>query len=171
MGRLPSIEAEIDVPSFVELPHGAESVTVAVRVTLRNIGEEDVVVNAPSREHRHFWHVFDGNHREVLRQRRSAPGRARVKVEEGVHSYVSRTVAAGHEVNASRQLELNARKLKEGDRYTVRAEAFGHVAEARFSVVEVPAPPARKAKKKAAKRKTGKKKAGKKKAGRKKAGK
>ena len=171
MAQLPSIEAEIEVPSFVELPQGAESVAFDARVTLRNTGDEDVVVSAPSREHRHFWHVFDGNHREILRQRRSAPGRARVTVEDGVHSYASGTIAAGRERHASRQLELNAKKLKEGDLYTVRAEIYGHVAEASFSVVVVPAAPARKSEKKATKKKRAKKEPAKKKARRKKAGK
>ncbi len=157
MSEMRSIEAEINVPDLVEVPKGAESVTLDARVTLRNAGEDDLVVQAPSRDHRHFWQVFDGNHREVLRERRSAPGRAKVQVDDGVHSYVSETIAAGHEEHATRRLELNARKLRQGDVYTVRAEFFGHLAEARFSVVKVPAVPARKTAK-AAKKKTARKK-------------
>ena len=153
MARLQSIEAEIDVPPVVVLPRRGKTVTIDARVTLRNTGEENVVVHARSEDDRHFWHVFDSNHREVLRERRTAPGRGRTAEQKGVHTTRTETVPAGQEVHASRKLKLDLTKLRTGEVYTVRAEYCAHVAEARFSVV---APPTL-AKKKPAKAKPAKK--------------
>lgn len=160
MAQIRSIEAEIELPDVVVVPEGAESVTIDARVTLRNTGAEDVVVHAPSGDDRHFWHLFDANHREIQREKRTAPGKARAVTEEGVHSYHTETVAAGREVHVSRQLQLAAGKLRSGHVYTVRAELFGHVGESRFTVVAAPAS-------RAPKRATGKRSADRKKAGKK----
>ena len=160
MARLQSIEAEIDVPAVVEVRPRARKVSVDARVTLRNTGENDVVVHAASSDHRHFWHVFDGNQREILRERRTAPGRAKAVREGGVHSFSTATVPGGQEIHSSRCLDLDAGKLREGEIYTVRAEFFGHIAEGSFAVVSVPAAAKGKAiKKKPAKRRPAKKKA------------
>lgn len=166
MARLQSIAAEIDVPAVLEVPSNAKKVSVAARVTLRNTGEDDVVVHAASSDDRHFWHVFDANHREVLRERRTAPGRAKAMRKGGVHSFRTETVPGGQEIHSGRELALDAAKLRDGEVYTVRAEFFGHIAEASFSVVGVPASALRKlkpARKKPASKpgKTAKKKAGK----------
>ena len=169
MARLKTIEAEIAVPPVVVLPRRGKTVKIDARVTLRNTGAQDVVVHARSEDDRHFWHVFDSNHREVLRERRTAPGRGRTEQEKGVHTTRTETVAAGHEVHASRRLRVDLAKLKAGEVYTVRAEYCAHVAEARFSVV---APPTlaklKPAKKKPAKRKPAKKKPAKRKPAKKK---
>ena len=164
MARLKTIEAEIDVPPIVVLPRRGKTVAIDARVTLRNTGDEDVVVHARSEDDRHFWHVFDSNHREVLRARRTAPGRGRTAEEKGVQTTRTETVPGGREVHASRRLRLDLAKLRAGEVYTVRAEYCAHVAEARFSVV---APPTlaklKPAKKRPAKRKPAKKKPAKKK--------
>ena len=172
MARLQSIEAEIDLPPVVVLPRRGKTVAVDARVTLRNTGEQDVVVHARSADDRHFWHVFDSNHREVLRERRTAPGRGKTLEEKGVHTTQTETVAAGHEMHTSHRLRLDLAKLRGGEAYTVRAEYFAHVAEARFSVVALPAAMKRKpgrkkspVKKGAAKEKGGARKSARKKAG------
>ena len=171
MARVKTIEAEIDVPPVVVLPRRGKTVAVDARATLRNTGEEAVVVHARSEDDRHFWHVFDSNHREVLRERGSAPGRGKTAVESGVHTTRTQTVPGGQALHASRRLRLDLSKLKPGEVYTVRAEFFAHVAEARFSVVGLPATTKKKAKKKPAAKKPAKKKGAAGKPAKKKAGK
>ncbi len=145
MVQLRTIEAEVETPPVVEVPAGAKQVEVTVRVSVSNTGEEPVVVHAESGDGRVFWHVFDANHREVQRERGRGRGGARATVKDGVHSFRTETVAPGHAEHATRALQLDARKLKPGGVYTVRAEFFGHVAESQFAVIAAPAPPSGKA--------------------------
>ena len=135
------IKAEIEAPAVVEIPRRRKTVSVTVRVSLMNEGEVDFVAHAEHSDDRHFWHVFDQNHRELIRE----PGKGKgghkgVLVKNGVHSYRTTTVAAGHGLNTSRELRLDATKLAEGQTYTIRSETYGHIAETTFVALAEPRP-------------------------------
>ncbi len=56
-------------------------------------------------------------------------------VKDGVHSYTTLTVAAGNGTHDQMALELDAKKLRSGHTYTIRAEIMGHLAETTFIAV------------------------------------
>ena len=161
-----NIQAEIDVPSLVEIPRRGKNVTIDIRVSLVNSGDETFVAHAESGDESSFIHVFNSKFREVTREPGAGKGGHKgPKVKNGVHSYRTITVPAGGGVNANRRFKLDATKLKAGETYNVRGEVYGHLAEATFVAVPQPTPsPLRRtaAKKSARKKKAAKKRAAKK---------
>ena len=130
------IEAEIDAPDVVEIPKRRKTVEIVVRISLINRGEEDFVAHAQNPDDAHFWHIFDESFHEVLREPgRGKGGHGGVRVVNGVHSYRTLTVAAGNGTHDQMVLELDARKLRSGHTYTIRAEIMGHLAETTFIAV------------------------------------
>jgi hypothetical protein len=149
------ITPRIEVPPTVEVPRGAKTVTLHVRTELQNDSDHDVVLHAPDEDAEIFWHVLDDEHREIVRER---PPKSR-KGRKGVETFRSLTIASGHSEHESEELELDAGKLRAGETYSVRAEIWGQVAEARFVAVETEPRPRKAAKKKASRKKAVKKKA------------
>jgi hypothetical protein len=153
------ILAKLDVPQTVGVLKGADTVEVAVRTELYNRSEEDVVLHAPDAASKVFWHVLDERHREIYREKpeKPAPG------PKGILGVCSLTLAAGHSEHETETLVLNAKKLKPGGTYTVRAEVWGQIAEAEFVAVQAlpltPLEPAGSGGKKTASKKTAGKKA------------
>lgn len=156
------IVATLDVPQTVGVLKDADTVEVPVRTELYNQGEEDVVLHVPDADSKVFWHVLDERHREIYREKPQKPQ----PVPKGVLPICSLTLAAGHSDHETENLVLNAKKLKPGGTYTVRAEIWGQIAEAEFVAVEAlpltPLKPASSGGKKAAKKPAAKKTASKK---------
>jgi len=156
------IVAKLDVPQTVGVLKGATTVEVPVRTELHNQGEEDVVLHVPDADSKVFWHVLDERHKEIYREkpRKPAPG------SKGVLGVCSLTLAGGRSGHETEVLVLDAKKLKPGGTYTVRAEVWGQIAEAEFVAVEAlpltPLRPASAAKKAAAGKPAAKKPAAKK---------
>jgi hypothetical protein len=147
------IEAHVDAPQVVPFTEGAEEVEVAVRTGLTNTTENDLVLHAPDEDQEIFWHVLDENHREVQREKPEKTSKS------DVEQFRTITIAAGLSDHETETLVLNAKKLKNGGTYTVRAEIFGQIAEAEFVAVEtVPLTPLQPAKQATASKKAGGKK-------------
>ncbi len=136
------LQAQLDAPHLVEVPRGRKTVSIDVRAEITNVSDSDYVVHAPSRNHEHFWHLLDENHREVAR---GTTGGAK---GDDPGQFRGQTIGAGLSVHDSHRVELPAGKLKNGKTYTLRSEFYGQMAEAAFIAVS----PARKAPKKAGKK-------------------
>lgn len=173
-----AIEAEVDAPGVVEIKPGQKQVRLTIRTTLRNNSDETLVLHAPSRDHEHFWHLFDDSSRELGRER--GGGKGGQDPDPSSRKFRSLTLRPGGEEHATRNIRLDAKELlARPGRITLRAEIWGQSAETEFVTVVRPAR-LRPAKKKAAAKKAAKKKApgkkatgkraAKKKAGKKKAG-
>ena len=93
------IVAQIDIPQTVYIPSRGKHVEIPARVSLHNTGEEDFVAHAASGDDRHFWHVLNADHHEILREKgRGKGGATGVKVRKGVHSYRTRAIPRGQGV-------------------------------------------------------------------------
>jgi hypothetical protein len=165
------ILAKLDVPQTVGVLKGAATVEIPVRTELHNRSEGDVVLHVPDADSRVFWHVLDERHKEIYREKPKKPEPG----PKGVLNVHSLTLAGGHSDHETETLVLDAKKLKPGGTYTVRAEIWGQIAEAEFVAVEaIPLTPLKPAKpaggKKAAAKKTATKKPAAKKAAGKKSG-
>lgn len=157
-----AIEARIDAPDVVEIKPGQKTVRLVIRTTLLNTSDETFVLHSPSRDHEHFWHVFDEDGREIDRER--GRGKGGEKPPDKPLKFRSLTLAPGQECHETRKVRIDAASLLEGpSRCLLRGEIWGQSAEAEFHTVVRPAKltPAKKrarkkraAKKSLAKRKT-----------------
>lgn len=151
MSRTSLIQAEVHAPAVVEVPEGAETVEIAVRADLHNVGDNDYVLHNVG-DDAHFWHVLDENHREVLRDRTKKKRDS--KKSGDVHPIRTQTIPAGLSTHTSVTLTLETKKLKDGKTYTVRSENWGQLAETTFVAVRKQASAPPKPKKKQAPKKT-----------------
>ena len=143
MVRTSKIEAEVHVPTVVEVPEGAETVEITVRADLRNATEDAYVLHNVG-DDAHFWHVLNENQREVIRDRTK---QKKHKKSDEIYPVRTLTVPAGLSTHETVTLELDAKKLKDGKTYTVRSENWGQLAEATFVVIrpqKAEAPPKKK---------------------------
>lgn len=155
------IEAELTVPDVVHLPTTRKStVNVDVLARLHNTGDEGFVIGTSDPDDVHHWHVFNENHKEVMRP---PPASKTRRGRAGVHPHTSHLITSGHSHNAPATLKLDATKLRAGKTYTVRYVFHGYTAEGSFVVLagkaaskvaakRAPARKARKAPKAAAKK-------------------
>lgn len=153
-----AIEAHVDVPDVVEIKAGQESVRLVIRTTLRNNSDESIVLHSPSRDHEHFWHVFNDKGIEIDREQGAGKGAAETK--DVPLKYRSITIAAGHEFHQTRTIRVDAKSLLAGSqRCLLRGENWGQSAEAEFHTVVRPAKltPAKGSPKRARKKKAAKK--------------
>lgn len=153
------IKAELKVPDVVHLPTRRSTVNVEVLARLHNTGDDNFVIGTSDPVDVHHWHVFNENHKEVMRP---SPAKAK-RGRAGIHPHTSHLITSGHSHNESATLRLDATKLTAGKTYTVRYVFHGYTAEASFIVLpgkaaskvaakRAPARKARKAPKAAAKK-------------------
>lgn len=156
-----AVEAGVDVPAVVEIKPGRETVRVVIRTTLLNTSEETLVLHSPSRDHEHFWHVFDEDGIEIDRER--GGGKGGQKEADKPLKFRSLTLGPGQECHETRVIRIDtATLLAAPSRCLLRGEIWGQSAEAEFHTVVRPAKlkPAKKAApKRAIKKKPAKKSA------------
>jgi hypothetical protein len=157
------IRAEVQVDNHVIVPRGRKLVRIEALALIHNDSDEHVVLSAPDSASAHGWQILDAKGAEVARH---TSGKVK-KVRGVTDPHCSTLVPSNHSVHELETMEVAAAKLKDGARYTLRHNHWGHVGEAEFVVVHEPERAAA-PKKKAARRAPAKKKAaGKKPAGRK----
>ncbi len=127
------IQATIDAPQVIEVPHNRKTVSIDVRATLLNTSENTMVLHVPG-DNYEFWHVLDENQREV--QRDIVKPKRKAKVKKDMETFCSLTLAAGLANNESETLVLDTSKLKDGHTYAIRCEVWGQSAETRFVVAK-----------------------------------
>lgn len=160
-----AIMARVDVPTIVEIKPGQKTVRLVIRTTLHNTSGEPIVLHSPSRDHEHFWHVFDENGVEIDRER--GTGKGGEKASDKPLKFRSLTLTPDHECHETRTIRIDASSLLAGSsRCLLRGEIWGQSAEAEFHTVVRPAK-LTPAKKRAPKRSAPKKKPVKKKAAKK----
>ncbi len=145
MAEKTGLEAELNVPNHIMVPSGAKTIDVDVLATLHNHDEDNCAVHVRDVDDVHFWQLLNDGHKEVQR----APKGERAKGFEG---YTTQTIASGQVFAKPQTVTLDASKLKDGRRYTMRYVLWGeHTAEASINVMRAPAPAKAKAKAKAKK--------------------
>lgn len=128
MAEKTGLEAELNVPNHILVPSGAKTIDVDVLATLHNYDEDARVVHVNNADEAHFWQLLDDDHKEVQRSAKGAKA-------EGLEGARAHTVKSGEGLAEPRTISLNASKLKDGQRYTLRYVLWGeHAAEASINV-------------------------------------
>ena len=134
MAEKTGLEADLNVPNHIMVPSGAKTIDVDVLATLKNHDDDDHAVHVPDADDAHFWQLFTDDHKEVQR----APKGEKAKGLEGCRI---QTIAGGQVFAEPQTVTLDASKLKDGRRYTMRYVLWGeHAAEASINVTRAPAP-------------------------------
>ncbi len=132
MAEKTGLEAELSVPNHIMVPSGAKTIDVDVLATIYNHDEDDRAVHVPDAGDVHFWQLLDDGHKEVQR----AP---KGKKAKGFEGYTTQMIPGGQVFAEPRTVTLDASKLEDGRRYTMRYVLWGeHVAEASINVTRAP---------------------------------
>ncbi len=133
MAEKTGLEAELNVPNHILVPSGAKTIDVDVLATLHNHDEDDCAVHVNDADDAHFWQLLDDGHKEVQRAPKS-------KKAKGFEGYTTQTIPSGQVFAEPRTVTLDASKLKDGRRYTMRYVLWGeHAAEASINITRAPA--------------------------------
>ncbi len=133
MAEKTGLEAELNVPDHIMVPSGAKTIDIDVLATLHNHDEDDRAVHVPDADDAHFWQLLDDNHKEV---QRSAKG----ETAKGLEGCRTETIKGGQGLAEPQTVTLDASKLKDGQRYTMRYVLWGeHAAEASINVTRASA--------------------------------
>lgn len=156
------IEAELEVDDHVIVSRRRKTVSIEMTAVLHNTSDDHLVVGSEDGDDVHCWRLFDAGDREIARSSCADP-----KTPRGAtHAFRSVLVPSNLSIREQATLTVDASKLEDGQRYTVRHTHWGHTDEASFVAVHEPAL-AKAPRKKAAKKKRAPKKAAKKTAKRK----
>ena len=133
MAEKTGLEAELNVPNHIMVPSGAKTIDVDVLAPLHNNDDGDRAVHVNDGGDEHFWHLLDDNHKEVQRS-------AKVEKTKGLDGCRTQTVKSGEGLAEPQTVTLDAGKLKDGRRYTMRYVLWGeHAAEASINITRAPA--------------------------------
>jgi hypothetical protein len=125
------VKAVIDAPDCVLLPKSGKTVSLDIGAKLINERSDDVVLTLDTTGDVMFWHLFDANQKEI--QRMPAVGKPTVS-KDGT-PVMEKRVPRGETVAVPETLELDAGKLKDGQRYFLRVRVWGFTVEHEFKAV------------------------------------
>ncbi len=118
----------VKIAPVVVLPAGQEDVTVPVTLTLANVSDRAVTLQASNTCEIHIWKVTDSSGTEVVNH----------GICPMIYQPQSDTLAPGQRQTAQESIALHAADYRAGETYTLNYRFWNIVAEAKFAVKPAP---------------------------------